>query len=88
MDDQMSARRPAHSLVRLLQTEDLLEALVALGNRLGITMIAEGIETLAQRDRLIELHCPFGQGFLFSPAVPLSETVALFTSVPAALTNP
>ncbi|HVB70420.1 MAG TPA: EAL domain-containing protein [Acidimicrobiales bacterium] len=63
----------------------LLETIVELGNKLGITMIAEGIETLEQRDRLRELNCPLGQGFLFSRAVPLEETVALFASIPAEL---
>jgi diguanylate cyclase (GGDEF)-like protein/PAS domain S-box-containing protein len=65
----------------------LLEAIVELGNKLGIIMIAEGIETLEQRARLSELRCPLGQGFLFSAAVPIGETVDLFTSVPAALAS-
>jgi len=65
--------------------DTLLEAIVALGNKLGITMIAEGIETLEQRARLGELRCPLGQGFLFSAAVPITETFDLFASVPAAL---
>ncbi|MFI5035553.1 MAG: EAL domain-containing protein [Acidimicrobiales bacterium] len=66
----------------------LLEAVVDLGNKLDITMIAEGIETLEQRARLRELACPYAQGFLFSRAVPLAETAALFDSVPAALAAP
>ncbi|MHB8378811.1 MAG: sensor domain-containing protein [Acidimicrobiales bacterium] len=48
----------------------LLEAIVSLGNKLDMTMLAEGIETLEQFDRLRELRCELGQGFLFSPAVP------------------
>jgi diguanylate cyclase (GGDEF)-like protein/PAS domain S-box-containing protein len=48
----------------------LLEAIVSLGNKLDMTMLAEGIETPSQFSRLRELHCDLGQGFLFSPAVP------------------
>ena len=55
----------------------LLEAIIALGERLGITMVAEGIETPAQFERLANLQCDFGQGFLFSPAVPAAEAAAM-----------
>jgi EAL domain-containing protein (putative c-di-GMP-specific phosphodiesterase class I) len=48
----------------------LLEAIVSLGNKLDMTMLAEGIETPDQFNRLRELNCDLGQGFLFSPAVP------------------
>lgn len=48
----------------------IIAAMVALGRSLGITVIAEGVETTAQRDRLIELGCPEAQGFLFSRPVP------------------
>ena len=48
----------------------LLEAIVSLGNKLDMTMLAEGIETPDQFNRLRELRCELGQGFLFSPAVP------------------
>jgi EAL domain-containing protein (putative c-di-GMP-specific phosphodiesterase class I) len=36
-------------------------------------MLAEGIETEAQLERLRALHCSLGQGFLFSSAVPFDE---------------
>ena len=43
----------------------------ALATSLGIELIAEGVETRHQRDRLLELGCLYAQGFLFSPPVPL-----------------
>lgn len=49
----------------------VIRAIVALANSLGIELIAEGVETRQQRDRLIELGCTYAQGFLFSPPVPL-----------------
>ena len=36
-------------------------------------MIAEGIETVEQKEFLIDGQCDFGQGFLFSRAVPAGE---------------
>ena len=58
----------------------LLEAIVSLGNKLDMTMLAEGIETSGQFNRLRELRCELGQGFLFSPAVPAKEVSALIKS--------
>ncbi len=54
-------------------SDALLEAIIALGSRLGVTMVAEGIETTDQLERLRGLRCDFGQGFLYSPAVPRRE---------------
>ncbi len=53
--------------------DTLTEAIVLLGHKLGITMLAEGIETTEQFERFRTLGCELGQGFLFSPAVPASD---------------
>ena len=47
-----------------------IEAIVNMANRLHLTLIAEGIESQAQVERLLELGCHFGQGYRFSRAVP------------------
>ncbi|NNN19078.1 MAG: EAL domain-containing protein [Acidimicrobiaceae bacterium] len=57
-------------------TERLLEAMVSLCRTLELTVIAEGVETQDQLVQLCNLGCQYGQGFLFSPAVP---TIAAFT---------
>ena len=57
-----------------VDNDTLTEAIVLLGHKLGIAMLAEGIETPAQLERFRKLGCELGQGFLFSPAVPASET--------------
>ncbi|MGH2656171.1 MAG: putative bifunctional diguanylate cyclase/phosphodiesterase [Actinomycetota bacterium] len=49
----------------------LVEAVIGLGEALGLRTVAEGIETAQQLDRLRGLHCEQGQGFLF--ARPLGE---------------
>ena len=51
----------------------LLEAMVSLGRRLQLTVLAEGIETEAQRSYLAGLGCELGQGYLFAPALSASE---------------
>ena len=60
-----------------IRNETLLEAIVTLGNNLNMIMLAEGIETEAQLERLRRLGCELGQGFLFSPAVPAAEVLVM-----------
>jgi diguanylate cyclase (GGDEF)-like protein/PAS domain S-box-containing protein len=57
--------------------EAIIHAVVNLGRNLGIKVVAEGIETEEQERRLIELGCEFGQGFLYSRAVPAARVPAL-----------
>ena len=58
-------------------SDRLLETIVSLGHNLGMTMLAEGIETPEQLETLRELHCSLGQGFLFSRAVPFAESLSM-----------
>ena len=48
----------------------VIRAIVALAGSLGIEIIAEGVETMAQRERLLELGCTYAQGFLFGRPQP------------------
>ena len=66
--------RPKHDKER---SDTLLEAIVTLGNKLNMIVLAEGIETSAQLDRLHNLDCDLGQGFLWSPAVPIEEATTM-----------
>jgi diguanylate cyclase (GGDEF)-like protein/PAS domain S-box-containing protein len=66
--------RPA---IKSIHSDRLLETIVSLGHNLGMTMLAEGIETPEQLEQLRALHCSLGQGFLFSPAVPFSAAAAM-----------
>jgi diguanylate cyclase (GGDEF)-like protein len=47
------------------QSEEIVRAVLALGHGLKKSVIAEGVETVAQLDRLRELGCAFAQGYLF-----------------------
>jgi diguanylate cyclase (GGDEF)-like protein len=53
------------------QSEEIVRAIIGLGNGLRKAVIAEGIETEAQRTRLRELGCKLGQGYLFARPGPL-----------------
>jgi len=44
----------------------LCEAIIVLAHKLGLKVIAEGIETIKQRDLLTAVGCDYGQGYLFS----------------------
>jgi EAL domain-containing protein (putative c-di-GMP-specific phosphodiesterase class I) len=51
----------------------LCEAIIVMAHKLGIKVIAEGIETEEQCDLLIAAGCDYGQGYLFSKPVPADE---------------
>lgn len=55
---------------------EMLRAMVSLGRGLGLTVVAEGIETDGQRRRLRAIACDEGQGYLFAPPTPDGELVA------------
>jgi EAL domain-containing protein (putative c-di-GMP-specific phosphodiesterase class I) len=48
----------------------LVRAILALGQALGLNVVAEGIETNEQREQLQALGCDLGQGYLFARPVP------------------
>jgi diguanylate cyclase (GGDEF)-like protein/PAS domain S-box-containing protein len=48
----------------------LTEAIIVMAHKLGIKAIAEGVETVEQRDLLLSFGCDFFQGSLFSSPVP------------------
>jgi len=66
--DQSFVRRLGDSA-----NQHLVRIVVALGGELGLDVIAEGVETPAQRDQLLDLGCRLMQGFLWSPAIPEAE---------------
>ena len=51
----------------------LCEAIIVMAHKLGMMVIAEGVETVEQRDLLLAAGCDYGQGYLFSRPVPPEE---------------
>jgi PAS domain S-box-containing protein/diguanylate cyclase (GGDEF)-like protein len=49
----------------------IVRAVIDLGRALGLTVVAEGVETEAQRAMLCDMGCPVGQGYLFG--IPADE---------------
>ena len=48
----------------------LAEAIIVMAHKLGLKVIAEGVETEEQRDLLKQAGCNFAQGYLFSRPIP------------------
>jgi EAL domain-containing protein (putative c-di-GMP-specific phosphodiesterase class I) len=59
-----------------LEADDttIVEAVVRLGHSLGLSVVAEGVETPLQLGRLRELRCDRGQGYLFGRPRPAGIT--------------
>ncbi len=68
---RMGARRTDLEIVR---------SIVDLATTLGLRVIAEGVETPAQRERLIAFGCELGQGFLFAEPLEPADVGALLES--------
>jgi EAL domain-containing protein (putative c-di-GMP-specific phosphodiesterase class I) len=53
----------------------VVTAIIELAHRLGLTVVAEGVEMQSQLDHLIRGGCDEAQGWLFAPALPADEFV-------------
>ncbi len=60
----------------------LCEAIIVMAHKLGIKVIAEGVETESQNQLLKEFGCDYGQGYLYSRPVPASDFEALLREHP------
>ncbi len=69
------------SFVRNLEDDPddkaLCEAIIVMAYKLGLKVIAEGVETEQQRDLLVTYGCDYAQGWLYSKAVSAGEFEAL-----------
>lgn len=54
--------------------QGIVRSIILLGHELGLSVIAEGVETKAQKEFLMRSGCLFGQGFLFGAPAP-AETI-------------
>lgn len=63
-------------LAKSVEDQAVVEAVIGLGRTLGIEVMAEGVETDADRMILRSLGCMIGQGYLFSAALPMPDALA------------
>ncbi len=65
------------SFVRHLEIDHndlvLCEAIIVMAHKLGIKVVAEGVETERQRDMLAAAECDYAQGYLYSKPIPADE---------------
>jgi len=61
--------------------EAVVRGAVELGARLGVRVVAEGVETTEQRAKLIELGCPSAQGYHFCKPMPADRIVQALTQL-------
>jgi len=77
----INALKIDRSFVKEMEAENnhtkIVQAIVMLSQRLGVSVIAEGIESDNLATRLRELGCEFGQGFYFSKPLDKSSIYAL-----------
>lgn len=80
------------SFIRDLETvadvQALTSTIIALGHRLDLQVVAEGVETERQRQMLASYGCDFAQGYLYSPAVPEDVLLGMPGCLPGDTTTP
>jgi diguanylate cyclase (GGDEF)-like protein/PAS domain S-box-containing protein len=59
----------------------IVSSTVGLGKQLGLSVIAEGIETRATADLLVSMGCEEGQGYFFGKPMPVEAFEAQFVDV-------
>ena len=55
------------------RSASLVRGIIAMGHRLGMTVVAKGVETDAELGFLRRNHCDLFQGYLFSPPLPATD---------------
>ena len=75
------------SLVATLEDDagdlPLCEAIIVMAHKLGMKVVAEGVETKVQRALLVDAGCDYAQGFIFAHPMTADELEAL-ASTPGA----
>jgi diguanylate cyclase (GGDEF)-like protein len=77
IDRSFVAGLPAHP-----ESQEVIKAIVSVAESLDFDVIAEGIEARAQIEKLEELRCRYGQGFLLARPLPAADVEAWAKSKP------
>ena len=61
---------------------EIVDTIVTLGKTLGLTVVAEGVETAGQLSQLRARHCEYAQGFLFARPMPGAQAESMLLRNP------
>ncbi|MFN6561964.1 MAG: EAL domain-containing protein [Nostoc sp. ChiSLP01] len=82
----LNALKIDKSFVKRMQENEenmgLVPAMIGIANSMGMTAIAEGVETQEQLAQLRNLNCDFAQGYLFSKPIEEELVMKLLTTAP------
>ncbi len=81
MDQIKIDRVFVHNILRDADDAAIAEMVISLANNMGLEVIAEGVETQAQRDFLAGLGCRNYQGYLYSLSLPVPAFEAYVKAV-------
>jgi diguanylate cyclase (GGDEF)-like protein/PAS domain S-box-containing protein len=70
-----------HDLVKDARDRTIIRTIITMSDSLDINVIAEGVETVEQRQYLLDNGCTHYQGYLFSKPVPIDEFEVLLKKV-------
>jgi diguanylate cyclase (GGDEF)-like protein/PAS domain S-box-containing protein len=69
------------SFIATLESDDgdlaLCEAIIVMAHKLGLKVVAEGVETPVQRALLVDAGCDYAQGYIFARPMPAAEFEAM-----------
>jgi diguanylate cyclase (GGDEF)-like protein/PAS domain S-box-containing protein len=65
---------------RMNEDYEIVRTIITLGRNLGLKVVAEGVETMEQAERLLDLGCEFAQGYYFSIPVDAQEATDLLAA--------
>ena len=57
------------------KSKDIIANFIELADKLNISLVAEGIETLEQLEFLKSVHCNMVQGYIYSKPLPVDEFI-------------
>jgi EAL domain-containing protein (putative c-di-GMP-specific phosphodiesterase class I)/CRP-like cAMP-binding protein len=63
------------------QSLEIVRSSVTLAHSLGMSVVAEGVETEGVKAKLVEMKCDFGQGWYFGRPITLQELVLRYAKV-------
>ena len=82
MDTLKVDRSFVSSMSKSGKNREIVSTIVMLGHKLGMDVVAEGIETEEEMKILQSLNCEYGQGYFFSKPLSASDATKLIQNNP------